>query len=197
MLGADHLQTLAATVVLSSILRRMNGRVAEAARLLGDAERRYDSALPDHPYGHACTGFLAAVRCLAANGSLRRTASRAAPVIQGVVDRLTDSVGGAHPLSLTAAAALANALARAGEFEAALKRGQDALAGFQALFGDDHPYALTSEVNLCTIQSWSGGERVPEDLRARYTAALHADHPDLALSSQGHLVDIDFTPLPL
>jgi tetratricopeptide (TPR) repeat protein len=197
MLGADHLQTLAATVVLSSILRRMNGRVAEAARLLGDAERRYDSALPDHPYVHACTGFLAAVRCLAASGGLRRTASRLVPVVQGAVDRLTDSVGGAHPLSLTAAAGLANALARAGELEAALKCGQDTLAGFQALFGADHPYALTSEVNLCTVQSWLGRGRVPEDLAARYAAALDPGHPDPALFAQGSLIDIDFTPLPL
>jgi hypothetical protein len=196
-LGANHLQTLAATVVLSSILRRTSGRAAEAVRLLGDAERRYHLALPDHPYGYACTGFLAAVRCLAANGGLRRTASQVVPVIRRVVDGLTDSVGGAHPLALKAAAALANALARAGELEAALNCGQETLVGFQTLFGADHPYALVCEVNLCTIRSRSGREGVPEDLRARYTAALDPEHPDLALFARGHLVDIDFTPLPL
>ncbi|HEY1626797.1 MAG TPA: FxSxx-COOH system tetratricopeptide repeat protein [Streptosporangiaceae bacterium] len=197
MLGADHQQTLAATVVLGSLLRRASGRAAEAARLLRDAERHYHSALPDHPYSHACTGYLAAVRCLAANGGLRRAASRSVPVIRAAVDRLTDSVGEAHPLLLTAAAALANALARAGELEAAAKAGQDALAGFQALFGADHPYALTSEINLRTIQSWLGREPVPEDLRTRYVATLNPDHPDAALFAQGGLIDIDFTPLPL
>jgi tetratricopeptide (TPR) repeat protein len=197
MLGADHLQTLAATVVLGSILRRMTGRAAEAVRLLRDAERRYHSALPDHPYGYACTGFLAVVRCLAANGGLRRTASRLVPVIQDVVDRLADSVGEDHPLSLTAAAALTNTLARAGELEAALKYGQETLAGFQDLFGIDHPYALASEVNICTIQSRLGDERAREDLRTRYAAALDPGHPDVARFTQGHLIDIDFTPLPL
>jgi hypothetical protein len=197
MLGADHPQTLAATVVLASLLRRTSGRAAEAVRLLRDAERHYHSALPDHPYGHACTGYLAAVRCLAANGGLRRTASRLVPVIQGAVDRLTDSLGESHPLSLTAATALANALARAGELGAALKCGQESLAGFQELMGVDHPHALAAEANTFTIQSRFGYERVPDDLRARYAAALNPDHPDLALFTQGRLVDIDFTPLPL
>ena len=197
MLGADHPQTLAATVVLGSLLRRTSGRAAEAVRLLREAERHYHSALPDHPYGHACTAYLAAVRCLAANGGLRRTASRLVPVIQGAVDRLTDSLGEAHPLSLTAAAALANALARAGELEAALKCGQESLAGFRELMGVDHPHALAAEANTFTIQSRLGYERVPEDLRARYATTLDPDHPDLALFTQGRLVDIDFTPLPL
>ena len=197
MLGADHLQTLAATVVLGSILRRVSGRAAEAVRLLRDAERRYHSAMPDHPYGHACTGLLAAVRCQAANDSLQRTASRLVPVIQEVVDRLTNSVGEVHPLSLMAAAALGNALARAGELDAALKCGQETLVGFQALFGGEHPHALTSEVNICTIQSRLGHEPASKDLRTRYAAALGPDHPDLALFTQGHLIDIDFTPLPL
>jgi hypothetical protein len=61
-LGADHPQTLAATVVLASILRRVGGRTGEAVRLLGEAARRYQSALPGHPYGQACSAFLAAVR---------------------------------------------------------------------------------------------------------------------------------------
>jgi NB-ARC domain/Tetratricopeptide repeat len=197
MLGADHPQTLAATVVLGSILWRVSGRAGEAARLLGDAERRYHSALPDHPYGHACTGLLAAVRCQAANGSLQRAASRSVPVIHDVLDRLTDSVGEPHPLSLTATAALANALAHAGELDAALKRGQQALAGFQALFCPDHPHALACEANTVTIQSRLGHERVPDDLLARYAAVLGPDHPDLTLFTRGDLIDIDFTPLPL
>ena len=197
MLGADHPQTLAATVVLGSILRRVSGRAGEAARLLRDAERRYHSALPDHPYGHACTGLLAAVRCQAANASLHQAASRSVPVIQDVVDRLTDSVGEVHPLSLTAAASLANALANAGEPDAALKRCQETFAGFQALFGADHPYALASAANISTIQARLGHTPVPEYLRTRYAAALGPEHPDLVRFTQGSLIDIDFTPLPL
>ena len=193
MLGADHPHTLAATVVLGSILRRVSGRPGEAMRLLRDAERRYHSALPGHPYGYACTGFLAAVRCGVANGSTQRTASRSVPVIQEMVDRLAGSVGEAHPLSLTAMASLANALARAGEPDAALKRGQEALAGFRALFSADHPHALACEANISAFQS----EPVPEDLRTRYAAVLGPAHPDLVLFVQGDLIDIDFTPLPL
>lgn len=197
VLGADHPQTLAATVVLASVLRRVRGRAGEATRLLRDAERRYHSALPDHPYSHACTGFLAAVRCQAANGGLQRTASRLVPVIQDVADRLADRVGEGHPLSLTAVAALANALARAGEYDAALKYGQETLAGFQALFGAGHPHALAAEANMWTIQSSLGHESMPEDFRARYATVLGPDHPDLALFTRGNLIDIDFTPLPL
>lgn len=197
VLGADHPQTLAAMLVLGSLLRRVSGRASEAARLIKDAERRYHSALPGHPYGHACTGFLAAVRCQAANGGLPRVATRQAPVIQDAVDRLAGSVGEWHPLSLTTMAALANALARAGDYDAALKYGQQALAGFQAMFGTGHPYALTSEANIVTIQASLGHEPAPDDLRARYAAALGPDHPDLALFTRGSLIDIDFTPLPL
>jgi tetratricopeptide (TPR) repeat protein len=67
--GADHPQTLAATVVLASVLRRIDGRKDEAVRLLEEAERRYQSALPNHPYGYACAAYLAVVRCQTSNGS--------------------------------------------------------------------------------------------------------------------------------
>jgi tetratricopeptide (TPR) repeat protein len=50
-LGADHPQTIAATVVLASILRRLDNRAAEAAQLLEEAGQRYQSVLgPGHPY---------------------------------------------------------------------------------------------------------------------------------------------------
>jgi tetratricopeptide (TPR) repeat protein len=50
-LGADHPQTIAAAVVLASILRRMDNHTAEAVRLLEEAGRRYEYVLgPDHPY---------------------------------------------------------------------------------------------------------------------------------------------------
>jgi hypothetical protein len=69
-LGVDHLQTLAASVALGSVLRRISGRASEAVRVLAEAERRYQSALPDHPFTHACTEYLARVRGQAANGGL-------------------------------------------------------------------------------------------------------------------------------
>ena len=175
-LGANHPQTLAATVVLGSILRRIGGRAAEAVRLLGEAERRYQSALPGHPYGQACGAFLAAVRGRAGNGGPQRAAARSVPVIRDVVDQLADSVGDAHPLSLTARSALANALARAGELDAAVKHGQEALVGFQNLLGPDHPNTLTVEANAETIQS-------------RLVQAASLPQPQLE--------EIDFTPLPI
>jgi tetratricopeptide (TPR) repeat protein len=176
-LGANHPQTLAATVVLGSILRRIDGRAGEAVRLLGEAERRYQSALPGHPYGHACSAFLAAVRYQAANGGIQRAAARSALVIQDMSDRLADSVGDAHPLSLTALSALANALSCAGEPDAAVKHGQEALVGFRDLLGADHPHTLAVEANAESIQS--------------RLALAPASFP------RTRLVEIDFSPLPL
>lgn len=176
-LGADHPQTLAATVVLGSILRRIGGRASEAVQLLGDAERRYRSVLPGHPYGQACSVFLAAVRYQAANGSPQRAAARSVLVIADMAGQLADSVGDAHPLSLMARSALANALARARELDAAVKHGQEALAGFRNLLGPHHPHTLAVEANTEAIQS-------------RLTL-------EPARFPQDHLVEIDFTPLPL
>ena len=175
--GADHPQTLAATVVLGSILRRIGGRAGEAVRLLGEAERRYQTTLPGHPYGQACGAFLAAVRYRASDGSLPQAAARAVPVIQGAVYQLADSVGSIHPLSLTARSALANAQAHAGEFDAAAKHGQEALSGLRELLGPDHPHVIVVAANTETIQSRL--TLTPEPLIA---AALE---------------EIDFTPLPL
>ena len=68
--GANHPQTLAATVVLASILRRIDGRKGEALRLLEEAQRRYQSALPNHPYVSACGAYLAAVRAQTGNDNI-------------------------------------------------------------------------------------------------------------------------------
>jgi hypothetical protein len=175
--GADHPQTLAATVVLGSILRRTARRAGEAVRLLGEAERRYQRALPGHPYVQACDAYLAAVRYQAADGSLKHAAAQAVPVIEGAAGRLANSVGGKHPLSLTALSALANALAHAGELEAASKHGQEALDGFSKVFGSDHPYVAAVTANAETIQ-----------------AQLPLAPEPLARTA---LAEIDFTPLPL
>jgi hypothetical protein len=173
--GADHPDTLAATVVLASVLRRIDGRKDEAVRLIEEAERRYQSALPNHPYVYACTAYLAVVRSQTSNGSSQQMAAQSVRVIQDMTGRLTDSVGAAHPLSLTALSALANALARAGDFGAAVKYGQEVVAGFRDILGPDHPLALAAEANAKVSQSaLSSGSRL-----------------------QANLADIDFTPLPL
>jgi hypothetical protein len=173
--GADHPQTLAATVVLASVLRRIDGRKHEAVPLLAEAERRYQSALPNHPYVYACAAYLAVVRSQTGNGSPQLVAAQSVLVIQDMTGRLADSVGAAHPLSLTALSALANALARAGDFGAAVKHGQEVAAGLRDLLGPGHPLALTAEANAEVIQSaLSAGSRL-----------------------QVNLADIDFTPLPL
>jgi hypothetical protein len=173
--GADHPHTLAATVVLASVLRRIDGREDEAVRLLEEAEGRYQSALPNHPYVYACAAYLAVVRSQTNNSSPQQVAAQSVRVIQDMTGRLADSVGAAHPLSLTALSALANALARAGDFGAAVKHGQEVVAGFRDLLGPDHPLALAVEANAEVSQSaLSSGARL-----------------------QANLADIDFTPLPL
>ncbi len=106
-LGPDHPQTLAATVVLASILRRLPHRQGEAVRLLADAERRYRKALQDHAFSHACKGYLAVVRRQAAIGDPQETAEGSAADLEGVIARLTDLVGDDHPLTLDARSALA------------------------------------------------------------------------------------------
>jgi NB-ARC domain/Tetratricopeptide repeat len=173
--GADHPDTLAATVVLASVLRRIDGRMDEAMRLLEEAERRYQSALPDHPYVYACAAYLAVVRSQTSNGSPQQATAQSVRVIQDMTGRLADSVGAAHPLSLTALSALANTLARGGDFGAAVKHGQEVVAGFRGLFGPDHPLTVAAEANAeVSLSALSSGSRL-----------------------QANLADIDFTPLPL
>jgi hypothetical protein len=173
--GADHPDTLAATVVLASVLRRIDGRNDEAVRLIEEAERRYQSALPNHPYVYACTAYLAVVRSQTSNGSSLRIAAQSVRVIHDMTKRLADSVGATHPLSLTALSALANAQARAGDSGAAVKHGQEVATGFRDLLGPYHPLTLACEANAKVSQSaLTSGSRL-----------------------QANLADIDFTPLPL
>ena len=173
--GAEHPQTLAVTVILASVLRRIDGRKEEAVRLLEEAQRRYQSALPNHPYVYACAAYLAVVHSQTGNGAPQPVAAQSVRVIQDMTGRLADSVGAAHLLSLTALSALANTLARAGDFGAAVKHGQEAAAGFRDLLGPGHPLALAAEANAEVSQSaLSSGSRL-----------------------QASLADIDFTPLPL
>jgi hypothetical protein len=115
-LGPDHPQALAAMVVLASILRRIPGRAGEAAALLADAGRRYREALPDHPFTHACMGYLAVVRLQAAIGDPKETAAGSTADLEDVIARLTDLTGDNHPLTRAAKSALVSVLADDGGF---------------------------------------------------------------------------------
>jgi tetratricopeptide (TPR) repeat protein len=173
-LGEDDLQTLAATVALASILRRIGGRAYEALRTLDEAERRYQSVLPDHPYAHACRGFAAAVRCqVGADGGL--AGSNAAVEVADAAASLSDSVGDGHLLTLATVGFLANVLADGGKADAALAPAERALEGFRDLLGPDHPYVLACAANLTTIRARLGDD----------------------VGQADNLVYIDFTPLPL
>ena len=136
------------------------------------AERRYQSALPNHPYVYACGAYLAAVRSQAGNGSPQRAARSQCGDTGGPA--AGRSVGAAHPLSLTALSALANALARAGDFGAAVKQGQEVVRAS----GPPRPRPPAS--------AGCRGECRGQPVRSVLGVILQAD-----------LVDIDFTPLPL
>jgi NB-ARC domain/Tetratricopeptide repeat len=173
--GAGHPHTLAATVVLASVLRRIDGRKEEAVQLLEEAQLRYQSALPNHPYVYACAAYLAVVRTQTDGGAPQPVAVQSAGVLQDMAGRLADLVGDAHLLSLTALSALANTLARTGDLDSAVKHGQAATAGYRDILGSDHPLTLAAEANVEVSQS-----------------ALSSGAP-----LQASLADIDFTPLPL
>lgn len=180
-LGPDHPTTLAATVVLASVLRRTDGQAGEAVKILTEADKRYQSVLPGHPYGHACGAFLAAA-CYQhasqgnARGSLEKAASDALLDMHDRVDQLAALVG-AHPLALTARATLSNSLAQAGQLNAAVDCGQEALAGLRKLLGDDHPHTRLVLANIAAIKS--GLPQAPTWFPG------------------SGLAEIDFTPLPL
>lgn len=174
-LGADHPQTLAATVVLGSVLYRVVGQAGEGVRVLAEAERRFRAEFPGHPYGPACRAFLAVVRYRAVGGGARWAAAREVPVIRDAADQLAGLVGDGHPLTLTAASALASALACAGDLDAAVKRGQHTAAGLRDLLGPGHPHTRIVEANTEVIRSRLAPDTVPSDA----------------------LTEIDFTPLPL
>jgi hypothetical protein len=195
-LGADHPQTLAATITLGSVLGRIGGRVGDAASILSDAESRYRSTLPEHPFAHACQGFAAATRYRAGVAGTDAGLG-AVPQLRDVIAGLTATVGERHPLCLTAVSELGNVLADTGELDAGADHGLKALAGFRDLLGPDHPHALACAANVVTIRTRRGQEADSGDLHARYEATVGADHPDVRLFTEGKLIYLDFTPLPL
>jgi hypothetical protein len=195
-LGAGHPQTLAATTTLGSVLGRISGRVGDAARILADAESRYRSALPDHPFAHACRGFAAAIRYRAGIGGTDPGLGPV-PELRGVIASLTASVGRDHPLCLAAISELANVLADIGELEAGADCGLAVLGGFRNRLGPDHPHALACEANVATICARLGQKASFGDLRGRYDVVMGAGHPDVRLFAEGKLIYLDFTPLPL
>jgi hypothetical protein len=197
VLGVDHPQTLAAAVTLGSILRRVAGRAREAAELIADTDRRYWAALPGHPYAYACTGMHAAMRWRAM--AQRDSDPSCAQVLQleRVIAELAATAGAGHPCTLGTVATLANIRAELGDLEAALAGGQQALRDLQHHLGANHPHALACEANVATMRARLGQATDSGDLAARYAAVAGPGHPDLQLFTQGQLIDIDFTPLPL
>jgi hypothetical protein len=200
-LGPDHPQTLAAAVALGSVLWRTEGSAREAARVLTDAERRYQAALPNHPYTHACRGFAATARHLAGDHGDKPGLGPACE-LEDAVASLTGLVGARHPLTLITASSLANVLADTeepdgGSLDAALRRAEETLVAVTACFGPDHPHTLACAANVATIRSRLHHEADPGDLLTRYEAAVGSVHPDVRLFSDRKLIFIDFTPLPL
>jgi NB-ARC domain/Tetratricopeptide repeat len=195
--GMDHPQTVAASVVLGSILKRIDGRAGEARRMLAEAELRYRALLPGHPFAHACRGCLTAARWQAAMSDPGRSTPAPASDLREALAGLTGTVGESHPLSLATMASLANMLADAGELDAGLECGEQALAGFRARLGPDHPHSLACEVNVATIGGRLGKQVKPAESRARHASAVGPGHPDLRTFDEGRLVYLDFTPLPL
>jgi hypothetical protein len=195
-LGGDHPQTLAATVALGSVLRRARRLPSEAADVLADAARRYRQALPGHPYAHACRGYAAVARWRQGDDG-QSGWDPAAEVTQAAAS-LGASVGESHPLTLAAVSSTANILADAGQDDAAVAPAERALAGFRARLGPGHPHALACEANVATIRARLGHADAGDDgLAARYAAVFGPGHPDLLRLTQGELIDIDFSPLPL
>jgi tetratricopeptide (TPR) repeat protein len=185
-LGIGHHQTVAAAVVLGSILWRIPSQRNRAVQVITDAEQCYRTSLPGHPYCLASKGLLAAMRGRRGTGDLA-----------AVVTALAGEVGESHPLTLTAQVAHANLLADAGEFDDAVQRHSAALEEFRATLGADHPHTLACEANIVTIRSRLGHAADPADLMTRFAAAVGADHPDVRLLAEHELIFIDFTPLPL
>jgi pimeloyl-ACP methyl ester carboxylesterase len=196
-LSVNHPQTLAAAVTLGSVLRRIEDRVGESTEMIADAEQRYWSALPEHPYAHACSGLRAAMRWRSA--AHQDTALAVTPLreLEQVIARLTAIIGADHPCTLTMVATLANIQADMGYLDRALVRGRQAMTGFRRRLGENHPLALACEANVTTLRARLGQDTGAAALSARYAAALGPDHPDSRLFSEGRLVDIDFTPVPL
>jgi tetratricopeptide (TPR) repeat protein len=195
--GVDHPETLAATVVLASILKRIDGRAGEALRMLAEAVSRYQSLLPRHPFTLACHGYLASLRWQAATSESERSALDCASDLTDVIARLTMTVGRSHPLSLTTMASLANVLAEAGDLDTAASHAEQALTAFHDRLGPNHPHSLACKVNLATIRAWQGEQTGSGEARARYAVAVGSEHPDVRLLDEDRLVYPDFTPLPL
>jgi hypothetical protein len=197
-LGVRHPYTLAAAVTLASVLRRTGDRVSEAAEVIADAERRYASALPGHPYAHACAGLHAAVRWQAAARRGPRLAAEVTAALEDVTGALAAATRAGHPLTLAMTATLAGIQAEAGHLDQALASARQAMDGFRRHLGPAHPHALISEANVAAIRTRIGHDDAGDaGLPARYEAVFGPGHPDLLRLTQAELIDIDFTPLPL
>jgi tetratricopeptide (TPR) repeat protein len=194
--GVDHQYTLAAAVMLGSLLRWLPGRGDEAAEEVAAARHRYRATLgEDHPYSHGCSMALAGI--LRQNGQPARALELISPAIAG----LERTVGATHPLTLNAVAALVNVLTDLGDPAEAAARGESALAGFQATLGTGHPDTLRCAANVAAALTACGRDEEARGLNAdtveRFSRTLGEKHPNTLSSRAGERFDPDFTPLPL
>jgi tetratricopeptide (TPR) repeat protein len=194
--GVDHQYTLAAAVMLGSLLRRITGRADEAAEEVAKAQRLYGATLgDDHPYTHACSTVLAGIRRQAG------APAEAVVLLEGAIAGLGSTVGESHPLTLNATAALVNALTDNGDPRTAVTRGETALEHFRRVLGPDHPETLGCAANVAAALAASRRDKDAGLLRAdtlgRYRRTLGADHPSTKSFVAGDRFDPEFTPLPL
>jgi tetratricopeptide (TPR) repeat protein len=194
--GVDHQHTLAAAVMLGSLLRRIPGRAEEAAEEVARARHRYRATLGEyHPYSLGCSMALA--------GILRQNdePASALDLLNSAIAGLEGTIGPAHPLTLNAVAALVNVLTDMDDSAEAVARGESALAGFQDSLGLDHPDTLGCAANVAAALTACGrdGEAavLSADTAERFSRTLGNDHPRTLSSRTGGQFDPDFTPLPL
>jgi hypothetical protein len=193
-LDVNHPLTLAASFTRASILRQIPGREQDAAREAASAERRYHSALPDHPYTYAAQVLLAGIQ------RQLGVPQEAAEELERTTGNLAAAAGVGHTSTLVAGAALMNALADAGRLPEALTRGRDVYRGMVRDLGPDHPQTLVCAANLALVsvqaQERDGARSAEQSLR-RVRDALGPAHRSVRMLADGQRFDLDFTPPPL
>jgi tetratricopeptide (TPR) repeat protein len=186
-LGPDHQQTLRLAKNLAVTLRRL-GELAGAHELVTDTLARSERVLgSQHPETAACLLELACT--LSARGDHTGARSRS----DEASEQFTSIYGERHPVTLAVVNDVAVFLLRAGDFAAARPILENADAEFGDLedrLGQDHPYALVTQLNLATVRYASGdpaeARRLDERTYSRLYGRYRAEHP-LALVAAANL----------
>jgi MinD-like ATPase involved in chromosome partitioning or flagellar assembly/tetratricopeptide (TPR) repeat protein len=143
--GEDHPDTLRAAKSLAVSLRVL-GQYQQAAKLTKDAYGRYLSRYgEDHPDTWTCGLNLAADEWC--TGDVASAVRRA----EGIRNRFVGALGADHPNSLACADNVSVYLRSAGAAQGVIRRavslGEEAVRGFRARLGEQHPFTLCAEVN--------------------------------------------------